>query len=513
MQAVDLWCRTLLPRMVLAPTQLGKLIRSALAILLGLVLAAGILITSTMSLKMMVLAVGAMMAPFLAMVVGNLRYVMLAGIMLEMTYPFDSYMNYQERYAAFGSIGGFNISLTTIFIIGLYALWFTEILSRRGPLAHYLPHISMPHFLYLGAMVLSLTMTHNVALSIFEINLVFQVFLVYTYIVSTVRTKEEVVFLVKILMLALLLQGFLMVLVRGVGHTITLGVVELRIDPTTQRVGGSVGSYNGASNYLMTFGIMALVFFLTIRERLYQRLALLAFLISIVGILLTQSRGGLIAFVMAFALLCLLGIPRGWVPKRLPVIAASVALFATVAMGPILFARFTSDDGGSAESRLPLAQIAWDMVEDHPVLGVGANNFAFMMPEYITPEFAAAWLYTVHNKYLLVWSETGTIGLVAFMLIPFSIIYQAIRCWATKNMDPFLGLLAVGFGACTIGLIFHMQFDIFNGRPQVMTLWLSSAFTTTICHMYATASEPVPVRPPQTGRRISPQTTPLEQQR
>jgi O-antigen ligase len=495
-QIADQWFRTIPQRLVLAPTRQGAAIRYALAALFGIVLATGVLIAGTFPKDMMFMSIGMMLAPFMAMMVGDLRRVMLIAIPLEMTFQVDGYFNYQSIYARIGALGGFNVSLTTLFLIMLYTLWFTEILARRGKLAHVMPHISMPHFLYIGVVFLSVTVAYNTTLASFEINLLLQAFLVHIYISSTVRTKEELFLILKMLLLALWIQGMFMILVRGLGRSLSLGPVEFFIDAANQRVGGSVGGPNGASNYVVTFAAMSLCVFLTRHEKIYKALAMAAFFSGVAGMFLTQSRGGMIAFTLSFILICAFGIPRGWVPRQLPKIAVGVAIVGGLILGPILFARFLEDDGGSAESRLPLAQMAWEIIGDHPVLGVGSNNFAYVMPNYITPEFAAEWLYTVHNKYLLVWAETGTLGLITFLLIPFSIIYQGWLCWRAKDMDAFPGLIAIGFAASTVGLIFHMQFDIFNSRPQVMTLWLTSALTTAICRMRNT--DPNPIQKPLT---------------
>jgi O-antigen ligase len=58
-------------------------------------------------------------------------------------------------------------------------------------------------------------------------------------------------------------------------------------------------------------------------------------------------------------------------------------------------------DRGSAESRIPLMNLALRIIEDHPVLGLGANNFTVVMDQYLSAEFRRGFLFAVHNKYLL----------------------------------------------------------------------------------------------------------------
>ena len=95
----------------------------------------------------------------------------------------------------------------------------------------------------------------------------------------------------------------------------------------------------------------------------------------------------------------------------------ALALALSLLIGFLLFLPFVGevatrlgqDDDGSAASRLPLMALARNIAVDHLLLGVGPNNFVPVMHGYVTVEFSGAWLRAVHNKYMLVWSETGTL--------------------------------------------------------------------------------------------------------
>jgi O-antigen ligase len=122
--------------------------------------------------------------------------------------------------------------------------------------------------------------------------------------------------------------------------------------------------------------------------------------------------------------------------------------------------------------------MAKQMIEDHPVLGVGANNYSLALARYETPEFAADWHYTVHDKYLLVWAETGVVGLLAFLAF---LLVTVRRGWLViRSQDPLLGPLALGLTAGVCGEMVHMTVDIFHGRPQVQSLWLVAALLTAM---------------------------------
>jgi len=122
---------------------------------------------------------------------------------------------------------------------------------------------------------------------------------------------------------------------------------------------------------------------------------------------------------------------------------------------------------------------ALEMIRDHPLLGVGPNNYSVAMKQYgaIYGKWGD-WVYTVHNKLLLVWAETGPGGLVAFLWFLAATIRLGWQGW--KAGDPWLSPLALGFTAALIGHIVHMQVDLFSARPEVQLLWVVAALVAVI---------------------------------
>jgi O-antigen ligase len=106
--------------------------------------------------------------------------------------------------------------------------------------------------------------------------------------------------------------------------------------------------------------------------------------------------------------------------------------------GHTVIRRITGDDEGSAATRVTLSELAFSMIEDHPIRGVGANNSPLMIKEYVTIDMGETWLNAIHNKYLLVWAETGIGGLLAFVWFLFITIYWGWR--ASKTNNRFIAL-------------------------------------------------------------------------
>jgi O-antigen ligase len=417
--------------------------------------------------------------PFVAMIVGDVRKFLLVAILIEIPLQLDKSLYYDYYAVQLGAIGGLNVSVTTFCLAALYALWLAELLAKATAVPRLL-RASLPLLAYLAAVTLSTVVAQNARLAVFEIFLLVQSFLLFIYIIKSVQSRQDLLFILTLLLIGLAFQGAVMIGVRIIGHSISIARIRAGID-AGGRVGGTIGSPNTAASYLTLLLAPALGLLLTPLKGRYQWLAASAFGLGAVALLLTFSRGGWLAFTVSITLLCLLAFYRGWLSLRviLTMVAIAVLLFALF-REPIT-ARLFGDDAGTARSRVTLARLAFRMIKDRPVLGIGANNFGTVLQQYITPEFYGEFLFAVHNKYLLVWAETGIVGLVAVLGFLLSVIRCGWQGWQLR--DRLLSPLALGFTLAIVGQMAHMFFDVFHSRPQVQTLWLVAGLVIAIRNM------------------------------
>jgi O-antigen ligase len=151
------------------------------------------------------------------------------------------------------------------------------------------------------------------------------------------------------------------------------------------------------------------------------------------------------------------------------------AIGVTIVLVPlysVFSERLLSSDHGAAEGRVPLIHMAWQMITDHPLLGVGANNFVFAVQDYAVGDYSTAWLSTVHHKYLLIWSEGGIGALIAFLVFLGTAIVGA---WRLRHAtDPLKAGIGLGLAAALIGHAIHMNFELFAGGTTTQMLWLAA---------------------------------------
>lgn len=422
----------------------------------------------------------ALLVPFGMMIVGRIQKVLLAIIILEIPIGLDRYFNYHEAAAELGAIGGLNISVTTFCLVVLYALWFAELLTNRASLPNHFWRLSLPIWLYLLAVLASLWAAQNVLLGWFDLAILGQATLIYLYITGTTRSKADLFFIVAALFVALLVESTAMIAVRLVGSNLSAGPVEVRIFAQDNlRVGGTLGSPNVAGSYL-NFGLATAFAGLMLASfpAWLRRLAFVTFAFGCTALLLTMSRGSWSSFALSIVLWLGGAWWQGWLSRRALLILLVIGGLGAASFGGAIVTRLVSDDNGAAYARIPLMQIAARMISDHPILGVGSNNAVLAMPRYITPEFSKEWLYTFHNKYLLVWAETGIGGILTFLALLASSLRRGWQGW--QLADRSLAALALALAASLVGQMAHMGVDIFNSRPQIQMIWLLAGIITAI---------------------------------
>ena len=98
----------------------------------------------------------------------------------------------------------------------------------------------------------------------------------------------------------------------------------------------------------------------------------------------------------------------------------------------------------SFSRRSQLTKIAIKMFKDHPLTGVGLNNFTVKMEQYGHVTATTRFLQPVHNIYLLILTETGLIGLLGFLYLlikgPFLRSRKAGPYWIAFSTLLFIGL-------------------------------------------------------------------------
>ena len=425
----------------------------------------------------------AVAAPSFALLFNDLRKLVLLALVVDIALEFD--VAIQNHGSHEGGPTGYLVSLMTIALLVGYILWVTEWHKSK---IHWFRPIALPLGAFLLAVVLSVTRATDRPLSLFSVFLYAQAFLMFIYVINRVKTWQDIDLILISWAAAVAVQGMVMIFLYFTRIEISFAGISTHVYHDSAsgltRVGGTFSSVNGAAIWLAPSLVILLGGYLTYSEQgsPLRWIILGAFGLGTVGLIVTFSRGGWASLVLGVSVLIAASLRSGFGRKGLGVLSI-LALIALVVFSKPIYLRLTGDDEGSAESRGPFEQMAWNMIDAQPLTGVGANNFELRMFEYLPTELLAEfrqYIYVVHNHYLLLWAELGILGLAAFVWMLLAAVRQGISYLIHRPGDIRSYLLSASLLGALAGYSLHMKSDIFTSRMAVQLLWFIIALIAAI---------------------------------
>ena len=453
-------------------------------------------ITMTSSSSAGPLVLVAVIGLLLAMLVEP-RKILIAVIIIDVPLQWDFNLHYDMAAARLGALGGLDVSITTLALAGLLALAFADVYARRKSAPLFRDGVgkrAMQLFaIFLLLTTLSVAVADNRQLALFEVLLLAQMFVLFLYLVYSLRTRQDIAFVAVMLVAALLLETAIMFAQHFAGLDLSIAGLSTASSAGfvgAGRIGGTLGSPNAAGTFLALLLVPALSLLRSPLPALVRWTALGAFFLGTIALILTSSRGGWLGFIVSLAVFFGASLRRGWLSPKLPLALIAVFVAVLIPFNAQIASRLETNDNGSAESRIPLMHLAGDMVEQHPILGVGANNFSTQIPNYAGPSFSRDWIYTVHNKFLLVAAEAGIPAMVAFLLFLAAII--GVGMSAGRSRDPLLGPLSLALTAGIAGQIVTMFVEPYHSRSEIQGLVVVSAILIAIARRAQAQADPLP---------------------
>ncbi len=331
----------------------------------------------------------------------------------------------------FIEIKGLRLNSADLLVVFLAIGWLMSFGLRQkiGPCereaSHIPPYLVIAMLALVFTMVLSTTVALNISSSLKEISKWLEFIIVMLLGGQYLRTRRQVWTIIILICLAGISQAFY----GYIQAFFNLGPQSF-IRDASLRVYGTFDQPNPYAGYINIPLSIALALALLGRNWLTRILAGLTAIILGIAEYLSQSRGGEMAIAAALVFIVLAGMPRirafmrvfiilllglfeallaGWIPLN---IFSPIMHF--LGLVQISFLEPTSQDYSTAE-RLAHWLAGLHMFMNHPVLGVGIGNYADAYPQYFITIFTDP-LGHAHNYYINIAAETGSIGLIAFML-------------------------------------------------------------------------------------------------
>ena len=137
-------------------------------------------------------------------------------------------------------------------------------------------------------------------------------------------------------------------------------------------------------------------------------------------------------------------------------------------------------------TRALLNRLAFSQIAAHPFAGVGLNNFAesgrkmlASIPDPHNVLYLVSDNPIVHNLYLLVLAEIGTLGFIVFLLLLLGLLREAWR--SVQAGDRFISSTGIGIVCFIAGFLVAEIFDFSYRLDQVFYLfWALGGLTVAL---------------------------------
>ena len=234
------------------------------------------------------------------------------------------------------------------------------------------------------------------------------------------------------------------------------------------RITSFLEHYNGLAGYLNLVLPFCLAFAIGGTDSVLRTLSNWCFALAAIALLLTQSRGGLLAFVAILLVYTYLSAnDRKTRIRRVAFLLVICLLAATVA--GFFFQRLAEIDDFTTVSRLAIWGGAFTVFARSPLFGMGFGNLRGMMGGLLN--LPDGWTGDAHNLYLELLAETGLTGFMAFSVLIVLALRTSLR-QLRKTENHFNKMIAIAIFAAICGVLVHGTVDyLFHTTPQVTVLF------------------------------------------
>lgn len=371
--------------------------------------------------------------------------------------------------------------------------WIYEVTVRKRTIIF--PRWNWMALAFLAWACLSLTKAPVFSSGFFELLRIVKFYLLYLYVANNVHSKGTIRTLINFLLIGMIFQGLLCLyqyVTQDIGYVFgslfgerhiytgeAAGLIEPLFDITggggIRRASGTVGPMNAQAQYFEFLLPVTFILWLTAARFRANFFRLVSLCLGTLGLVVTFSRGGLIGITVGIVAVLLLSTWFQLISSRKFLTVLLVGLGIGIAIAPMGY-NFMMTRPEAASVRLHLAKVALEMIQAHPILGVGLNNHLVLKPGY------DPWRYVLpmgtHNHFLIVASEVGIPGLIFFVGFFGLTCISALR--VARGGDLYLASVAVGIVGALAAMAVHLQIDYLGTNTGMSLLWLYAGLAAAL---------------------------------
>ncbi|MBN2201790.1 O-antigen ligase family protein [bacterium] len=332
----------------------------------------------------------------------------------------------------------------------------------------------------------SLTQAFSPRLGLYQLLELSKALLLFFVLADAFRDRGAVTTALSVLLIVFLFELAVGTIQYTLNRDVHLGILTNATTNSVRRIGdrsmisvsGTLDGSDRFSSYLLMMLLLFMGWWSSLKRAIPRLLLLAAVLAGTMLLVFTFSRGGWIGFaggLLVFALL-------HWriAENRSRALFRGLIVLAVIstvlwALRDFILLRFTGEDYGSAQSRIPMMQIALGMIREFPWLGVGLNNYTLSMAPFDPTGLTLEFFHPVHNVYLQLAAEIGLPGLAAFLAFIAGLYIRTLSSLSSPLPDRSKQLLIGCISGVTGLLIHHTVNNATIDSEAFLVFWIFAA--------------------------------------
>jgi O-antigen ligase len=360
----------------------------------------------------------------------------------------------------------------------LLLLWFYEERFKNYGKLNSFPLTTTPIALFLLACLLSFFNSNDVELSIYGFVEGIKGFVFYFYIANNIKDEKDIKLVLISLQLSIALIGAICILEAALETNFNTAFESVTQDPyTTLFRSAGLSTPTLTAGYLAAIIPLASINYFFIKNNILKISLLISVTMALFGLLLTFTRAAWVS--LAVGSVPLVFLLFRWRILKLRQVGLLILVIGTIAFfhHKNISLRF-SEGLDNLYARYSIMLVAINMVKANPVLGVGLNTYQEEMDEYMPTSLPHHFMYVVHNKYMYVWSETGSIGFLCFLWIWLVVFWSLYKL--SKSEIYLFYVTTAGLFSAFIVMGIHMLFESYASANRMYIFWLCIGILTGI---------------------------------
>jgi O-antigen ligase len=340
---------------------------------------------------------------------------------------------------------------------------------------------------------------------------------------SAIRSRGDVVVTLLAVAVAVAVQTTIVGLSYSTGQLFSYATLSLPSDAAKLqgfdssgggqllRATGTVGQVNEQAIFHAVLTIPLIALFVA-RNPMVMRLSVILVASSSLALVLTFSRGAWLAFPVGLAVCGVFALRRRMIGRTAILVGAALSMGGAIALTVLaqpIYQRLAFGDTGATGARVRLNDLAIDLFQAYPLIGVGPGEFdeaalrifppGSAQDQWVEPgeqavstsigrvefmelragDFLIRRPLPVHNKFLLTLSELGLPGLLMWLWLYAEFIRASWRC--SRLPDRFLSLFGIaGMGLAAAELSYMTVEHFQDEKPLKLALFIPAVMFATL---------------------------------